>query len=85
MAGTGAGRPRPDGKRIAFVATVPDEDPILTVKLPKKPEGAQWAKPAVIVDRLSCASNKVRSGIGSATSKRPVQVADRVTYIEYSR
>ncbi len=49
----------PDGKRIAFVATVPDEDPILAVKLPKKPEGAQWAKPAVIVDRLSWASDGV--------------------------
>jgi len=43
----------PDGSRIAFVMTVPDEDPILPIKLPRKPEGAQWAKPAVIVDRLS--------------------------------
>ncbi|MBI5280045.1 MAG: S9 family peptidase [Candidatus Solibacter usitatus] len=49
----------PDGKRLAFTATVPDEDPALTVKLPKKPEGAQWAKPAVIVDRLSWASDGV--------------------------
>ena len=49
----------PDGKRIAFVSTVPDEDPVLPVKLPRKPEGAQWAKPAVIVDRLSWASDGV--------------------------
>jgi dipeptidyl aminopeptidase/acylaminoacyl peptidase len=49
----------PDGKKIAFVMTVPDDDPILPIKLPKKPEGAQWAKPAVIVDRLSWASDGV--------------------------
>jgi len=49
----------PDGSRIAFVMTVPDEDPILPIKLPRKPEGAQWAKPAVIVDRLSWASDGV--------------------------
>jgi dipeptidyl aminopeptidase/acylaminoacyl peptidase len=49
----------PDSKRLAFVATVPDEDPILPVKLPRRPEGAQWAKPAVIVDRLSWASDGV--------------------------
>ena len=47
----------PDGRRLAFTMTVPDDDPILPVKLPKKPEGAQWAKPAVIVDRLSWASD----------------------------
>ncbi|MBI3679660.1 MAG: S9 family peptidase [Acidobacteria bacterium] len=50
----------PDGKRLAFTANVPDEDPILPVKLPKAPRGAQWAKPAVIVDRLSWA----RDGVG---------------------
>lgn len=49
----------PDGKKIAFVMTVPDDDPILPIKLPKKPEGAQWARPAVIVDRLSWASDGV--------------------------
>lgn len=49
----------PDGRKIAFTMTVPDEDPILQIKLPKRPEGAQWAKPAVIVDRLSWASDGV--------------------------
>jgi dipeptidyl aminopeptidase/acylaminoacyl peptidase len=43
----------PDGKQIAFTTFVLDEDPILPVQLPKKPRGAEWAKPAVIVDRLS--------------------------------
>jgi len=49
----------PDGKKIAFTLTIPDEDPILPVKLPKRPDGAQWAKPAVIVDRLSWASDGI--------------------------
>jgi len=43
----------PDGKTLAFTQEVPDKSPILQVKLPERPEGAQWAKPAVIVDRLS--------------------------------
>ena len=42
----------PDGKWIAFNMTIPDETPILPIKLPKTPKGAQLAKPAVIVDRL---------------------------------
>ncbi len=42
----------PDGKWIAFNMTIPDETPILSVKLPKTPKGAQLAKPAVLVDRL---------------------------------
>jgi dipeptidyl aminopeptidase/acylaminoacyl peptidase len=44
-----------DGKRIAFTAFVPDEDPILPVQLPKRPRGAEWAKGATIVDRLTWA------------------------------
>jgi dipeptidyl aminopeptidase/acylaminoacyl peptidase len=43
----------PDGKNLAFTLFMPDDKPILTVKLPKKPEGAKWAEPAVLVDRLS--------------------------------
>jgi len=43
----------PDGKQIAFTAFVPDTDPILNIKLPERPRGAQWAAPAVLVDRLS--------------------------------
>ena len=34
---------------------MPDNDPILAVKLPERPRGAEWAKPAVIVDRLTWA------------------------------
>ena len=47
----------PDGKWIAFTSFAPDTDPILDVKLPERPRGAEWAKPAVIVDRLSWASD----------------------------
>ena len=47
----------PDGKQIAFTAFVPDNDPILAVKLPERPRGAEWARPAVIVDRLSWAAD----------------------------
>jgi dipeptidyl aminopeptidase/acylaminoacyl peptidase len=43
----------PDGKKLAFTQFIPDEKSILPVKLPKRPKGAKWAKPAVIVDRLS--------------------------------
>jgi len=43
----------PDGKKIAFTYFVPDEKPVLQVKLPKKPEKAKWGAPAVIIDRLS--------------------------------
>jgi dipeptidyl aminopeptidase/acylaminoacyl peptidase len=50
----------PDGKHIAFTSTVPDNDPILPVKLPERPRNAQWARPAVIVDSLSWA----RDGVG---------------------
>jgi len=47
----------PDGKKLAFTAFVPDEKQILSVKLPKKPEGAKWAAPAVVIDRLSWRSD----------------------------
>ncbi len=43
----------PDGKMLAFTLFIPDTKPILPVKLPKRPKGAKWAKPAVIIDRLS--------------------------------
>jgi dipeptidyl aminopeptidase/acylaminoacyl peptidase len=43
----------PDGQKLAFTMFLKDTDPILSVKLPKKPEGAKWAKPAIIIDRLS--------------------------------
>ena len=34
----------PDGKQIAFTQTIPDEDPIVQIELPKRPRGAEWAK-----------------------------------------
>lgn len=43
----------PDGKKLAFSMFIPDTKPILSVKLPKRPRGAKWAKPAVIIDRIS--------------------------------
>jgi dipeptidyl aminopeptidase/acylaminoacyl peptidase len=50
----------PDGKQIAFTQTIPDEDPILKVELPKRPRGAEWARGPVLVDRLTWA----RDGTG---------------------
>jgi len=43
----------PDGKKLAFTMFLEDEDPILAVKLPPRPKGARWAKPAILIDRLS--------------------------------
>lgn len=43
----------PDGRTLAFTCFVPDDKPILSVKLPPRPAGARWADPAVLVDRLS--------------------------------
>jgi dipeptidyl aminopeptidase/acylaminoacyl peptidase len=43
----------PDGTKIAFTQFVPDKEPPLKIKMPPRPEGAKWAKPAILVDRLS--------------------------------
>jgi dipeptidyl aminopeptidase/acylaminoacyl peptidase len=43
----------PDGKMLAFTMFHRDTEPILSVKLPKRPRGAKWADPAIIIDRLS--------------------------------
>jgi dipeptidyl aminopeptidase/acylaminoacyl peptidase len=51
----------PDSKWIAFNMTLPDETPLLPIKLPKTPKGAQLARPAVIVDRLVWG----RDGVGA--------------------
>lgn len=51
----------PNSKWIAFNMTLPDETPLLPIKLPKTPKGAQLAKPAVIVDRLVWG----RDGVGA--------------------
>ena len=50
----------PDGKQIAFSQMIPDEDPILRVQLPQRPRGAEWARGATVVDRLTWA----RDGTG---------------------
>lgn len=41
----------PDGKSIAFTMSV-KFDPPKIANMPKKPAGAKWAEPAIIVDRL---------------------------------
>lgn len=43
----------PDGTKIAFTMFIQDDTSILPVKLPKRPRGAKWADPAIIIDRLS--------------------------------
>jgi len=50
----------PDGRHIAFTSNLEDKNPILSVKLPPRPENAKWAGPAVIIDRLDWR----RDGVG---------------------
>lgn len=47
----------PDGKQIAFTSLVPDESPILSVRLPPTPRGAQLARGAIVIDRPSWAAD----------------------------
>ncbi len=47
----------PDGKLLLFTTSIPDDTPLLPVKLPASPRGAQLARGAVIVDRLSWGSD----------------------------
>jgi dipeptidyl aminopeptidase/acylaminoacyl peptidase len=42
----------PDGHRIAYLMNVPDDGPKLG-KAPDKPEGANWAKPLQIIDKVT--------------------------------
>jgi len=42
----------PDGRRIAYSMFVPDEAPKLG-KAPDKPEGAKWADPLQVIDRVT--------------------------------
>ncbi|MBM3750368.1 MAG: S9 family peptidase [Acidimicrobiia bacterium] len=47
----------PDSSQIAFTAFLPDETPVLPVRLPPVPRGAQLARGAVVVDRPSWAAD----------------------------
>jgi dipeptidyl aminopeptidase/acylaminoacyl peptidase len=47
----------PDGKQIAYTSLIPDESPVLPVRLPPVPRGAQLARGAVVIDRPSWASD----------------------------
>ena len=42
----------PDGRRIAYLMNVPDDGPKLG-SAPEKPEGANWAKPLQIIDKVT--------------------------------
>ena len=42
----------PDGRRLAFVATVAGQ-PATLGKAPAKPEGAKWAEPLEVIDRVN--------------------------------
>ncbi len=42
----------PDGSQIAFTAHVKGEGPTLA-KAPEKPEGAEWAPPVIVIDKLN--------------------------------
>ncbi len=65
----------PDSRQLAFSAQVEDEDPILSVKLPPKPKGAEWARPAILIDRPSWRLD----GVGPLTKGyRHVYVVDAV-------
>ncbi len=46
----------PDGKSIAYVMRVPGE-PMKLGKAPDKPEGAEWAKPLEVIDRIDYRSD----------------------------
>lgn len=43
----------PDGSQIAFTSFVPMAEPPLTIRLPDRPAGAQWARGAIVENRLS--------------------------------
>jgi acylaminoacyl-peptidase len=48
----------PDGKWISFTAHVPDA-PKPMIKMPQAPEGAKWAEPAKVIDKLIYRFNAV--------------------------
>jgi dipeptidyl aminopeptidase/acylaminoacyl peptidase len=42
----------PDGRRLAYLMNVPDDGPKLG-SAPPKPEGAEWAKPLEVIDKVT--------------------------------
>ena len=46
----------PDGRRIAYTMFVPD-DPASLGKAPPKPEGAKWAEPLQVIDKVTYRSD----------------------------
>ena len=48
----------PDGGRIAFTMQVPEDGPARAA-LPKKPEGAEWTTPPLVIDRMRYRSDGV--------------------------
>ncbi len=46
-----------DGRSLAFTMFLEDDTPVLPIKMPKAPKGAQLARPAVVVDSPSWASD----------------------------
>lgn len=47
----------PDGMWLAFTMRLPDTTDLLAVRLPRRPRGAEWARGATLVDRLSWAQD----------------------------
>jgi dipeptidyl aminopeptidase/acylaminoacyl peptidase len=42
----------PDGQWLAFTMFVPGGDPPMTALMPDRPEGAEWAPPATVIERM---------------------------------
>ena len=53
----------PDGKHIAFTMN-PPSDPPKIIDLPAKPDGAEWAEPAKVIDRLTYRFNRIGYAYG---------------------
>ncbi len=65
----------PDGRLLLFTMNLPDETPVLPVKLPTTPRGAQLARGAVVVDRTTWGAD----GVGPTTkSYNHIFVVDAV-------
>lgn len=47
----------PDGRWLAFTMFVPEEDPPLSVDMPKRPEGAEWGPSWTYIDELTYRSD----------------------------